>query len=137
MTELLFLWATDHVLGIIGDYILALPPLDLYDTFDQADADVGDILLHNINYPFLVISFVCIYALTKAKGLNKLLVIMLGAVTGVIVEFIGVEFFNLFLYKRWNTFFSFLFYLVVFHSNFFIYDKVHQYIDKKRQSLKS
>jgi hypothetical protein len=132
-SELLFIWAFDHMLSVTGDYLLALPPWDLYDTFDEADVDLVDILVHTIDYPGLVIIFVCIYALTKARGIRKVAIVLSGAFTGAVVEFIGVMYLHTFLYKRWNTFYSFLFYILVFSINLYIYDKVHQYVTEKRQ----
>lgn len=137
MAELIFIWAFDHMLSVTSDYLLALPPLDLYDTFDESDADLVDIWVHIIGYPGVVIVFVCIYALAKPKGIKKIALVLLGALTGAVIEFIGANYIHLYLYKRWNTFYSFLFYIGVFYINFFIYDKVHEYIDRKRHSFRS
>lgn len=126
-TECVFLWLFNLFYSSVGDYFLAMKPYDFYDTLDRDYGELMDIVLQNFAYPGLVFIFIYIYAKFKPAGIKKVLFILLSVTVGWIVETIGVKYFHLFTYKGWRSFYSFLFYIVVFTINFWIFDKVRKY----------
>jgi hypothetical protein len=62
---------------------------------------------------------------------SNLLYIILGAGILYGLEWIGVEFFNLFTYKTWKSWYSLVFYFPVMIINIIFYNKFHRYIKNK------
>lgn len=127
-TEIIAILLINLLYTTVGDYFLAMDPYDFYDTVDRDSGEIMDILLQNIVYPFTLLILMNYYAKNKP---NYLLYIIFG--TGLLfgLEWIGVEFFNLFTYKTWKPWYSLIFYFPVMTINIIFYNKFHGYIKKQ------
>ncbi len=112
----------------LGDYFLAMPPYDFYDTVDRNSGELMDIFLQNIVYPGTVLFMMNYYKKLKP---NKLVFIFVsaGVLTGL--EAIGVYFFHLFTYKTWELYYSIIFYFFVMISNVFFFEKLKTLINNR------
>jgi hypothetical protein len=116
-TELLLIFLFNTYFGDLGDYVLAMPPVDLYDTVDLNSGEFFDILLHAFVYPCTMYVLLHFYLLLNPK---KSFYIVLCAAILTFLEWISIHFFHLFTYKGWNLIFSFIFYLGVMTLNLLI-----------------
>jgi hypothetical protein len=127
-TEIIGILLFNLLYTTVGCYFLAMDPYDFYDTVDHDSGEIMDILLQNIVYPFTLLILMNYYAKNKP---SNLLYIILGAGILYGLEWIGVEFFNLFTYKTWKSWYSLVFYFPVMILNIIFYNKFHRYIKNK------
>jgi hypothetical protein len=113
----------------IGDYFLAMPPYDFYDTVDRNSGELTDIFLQNITYPGTVLLLMHIY---KVRNLNKVCFLLASTVLLSLLEAISVFCFHLFTYKTWEFYYSVLFYFFVMAVNLIFYEKLNAYLKKRR-----
>lgn len=116
----------------VGDYFLAMPPYDFYDTVDKNSGELTDLFLQNIVYPGVLLVFMHYY---KKLIPSKLLFILMGTFFLTILESISVYFFNLFKYKTWTIYYSMLFYLIVMVLNVVFFEKVSTYLRSRREQI--
>jgi hypothetical protein len=127
-TEIIGILLFNLLYSTVGDYFLAMKPYDFYDTVDHDSGEIMDVLLQNIVYPVTLLILMNYYAKNKP---NNLFYILVG--TGILygLEWIGVEFFNLFTYKSWKSWYSILFYFPVMILNISFYHTFHRYLKCK------
>ncbi|KUP09909.1 hypothetical protein Q73_00595 [Bacillus coahuilensis m2-6] len=114
----------------VGDYFLAMPPYDYYDTVDRNSGEFSDILLQNLVYPttlFILIHYYVRYTI------NKVGFIIGGTLILTMLEWVSVHYFNLFTYKQWNLGLSSLFYFGVMVLNILFYTLFHRYVRKQQK----
>ncbi|MEO2075914.1 MAG: hypothetical protein ABGX20_11135 [Bacillus sp. (in: firmicutes)] len=112
----------------LGDYFLAMPPYDFYDTIDNGSGELMDIFLQNLVYPGTLLFFMHVY---KSKKPQKwFFIILCTAILGTL-EWISVHF-HLFTYKTWSIYYSVLFYCFVMIVNVFYYEKLRKYLVQRR-----
>jgi hypothetical protein len=124
-TEIIGILLFNLLFTTVGDYFLAMEPYDFYDTVDRDSGEIMDVLLQNIVYPFTLLILMNYYAKNKP---NSLFYIIVGSGILFGLEWIGVEFFNLYTYKTWKAWYSFIFYISVMILNIIFYHKLHRYI---------
>ncbi|KAA0549911.1 hypothetical protein FZW96_00745 [Bacillus sp. BGMRC 2118] len=127
-TELIGVLLINLLYTTVGDYFLAIPPYDFYDTVDHNSGEFMDILLQNIVYPFSLL--IMMYFYVKYKP-NKLFYTLLCAVILFVLEWISIKYFHLFTLKSWKSWYSLFFYTPVVWINIIFYEKLHQYIIMK------
>ncbi|MGD6830850.1 hypothetical protein ACQCT5_01715 [Sutcliffiella halmapala] len=115
-------------LTTMGDYFLAMPPYDFYDTVDRNSGELMDIFLQNIVYPGTVLIIMHFY---KKTSPNKIVFILVGVVILSGLEAIGVYIFHLFTYKSWKFFYSIIFYFFVMTLNVFFFEKLKTILNKR------
>lgn len=119
-------------LTTVGDYFLAMPPYDFYDTVDHNSGEVTDIFLQNIVYPGTVL---CLMHFYNPKKLHKFLFILIC--TFILSALEGIStLFNLFTYKSWKFYYSILFYFTVMNINIIFVDQLTKYLTKRKNMSK-
>lgn len=131
LTESLCIFFFNLYLAFLGDYSLALPPYDLYDTVDRPTWELADIPIHFIVYPGSILYLMHWFKKTQTKALPFIIICTL-ILTGL--EAGSVYVFNLIQYKKWKLGYSLLFYFVVMIVNVFLYKKLAAFIEKRLAS---
>ncbi|MDR7235897.1 CBO0543 family protein [Neobacillus drentensis] len=126
-SELLLIFLFNIYFASLGDYVLAMKPIDLYDTVDLDSGELFDIPLHTVVYPGTIYIALQFYLLLNPKKLHY---IVFWGLLLTLLEWISVHFFHLFTYKGWNLLFSFLFYLVVITVNLILLTGVRKSFNK-------
>lgn len=116
----------------IGEYFLAMPPYDFYDTVDRNSGELTDIFLQTIVYPGTVLLFMHIY---KVRNWNKVFFLLASTALLSLLEAISVFCFHLFSYNTWEIYYSVLFYFFVMAVNMIFYEKLCAYLKKRRTVL--
>ncbi|MEW9054002.1 MAG: CBO0543 family protein [Neobacillus sp.] len=127
-TEIIAILLFNLLYTTVGDYFLAMEPYDFYDTVDRNSAELMDVLLQNIVYPFTLLIFMNYYAKNKP---NSLLFILVGSGILFGLEWVGMKFFNLYTFKTWKSWYSLVFYIPVMYLNVIYYQKFHRYIHQQ------
>ncbi|MBM6616678.1 CBO0543 family protein [Bacillus suaedaesalsae] len=127
-TELISIFLFNLQLATLGDYFLAMPPYDFYDTVDRNSGELMDIFLQNIIYPGTVLFLMSFY---NKKTTNKVLFILVSAAILGILEWIGIHLFHLFKYNTWKFYYSVAFYLLVMSLNVLFFDKLRKFLNSR------
>jgi hypothetical protein len=109
-------------MGIAVDHILAGPPLDLYDVLDSEKFELFDLILYFFVYgPYLYIVMFCYdkWFSEKSKRM-KFIFLFFIALLNVGLEFIAAKL-DVYMYKGWNLFDSFLVYLLAYLLNILLF----------------
>ncbi|SFB19568.1 MULTISPECIES: hypothetical protein [unclassified Bacillus (in: firmicutes)] len=128
-SELLLIFFLNIYLASLGDYILAMDPVDLYDTVDLNSGELFDIPLHMIIYPGTIYIALHFYLLIRPK---KSYYIVFWALLLTFLDWISTHFFHLYTYKGWNLRYSFLVYLVIMTVNLLLLTRVRKSFSKFR-----
>ncbi|WP_413306232.1 hypothetical protein AA0X95_05360 [Bacillus sp. 1P10SD] len=126
-SELILIFLFNIYFASIGDYVLAMDPVDLYDTVDLNSGELFDIPLHIVVYPGTIYIVLHSYLLLSPK---KSHFIVFWALLLSLLEWISTHFFHLYTYKGWNLIFSFLFYVVVITVNLLLLTGVRKSFSK-------
>lgn len=132
-TEFIAIFLLNLLFSIVGESFLAEPPLDFYDTADRSHAEIADIILQIFVYPPTILIAIQYYSHFKP---NKFIFIFICTLLLTFLEFISIEVFNLFQYKKWKLFYSFFFYLFVMTLNIAFYRRFHFAIKKSMEHQK-
>lgn len=130
LTEIICILLFNLQLTTIGDYYLAMPPYDFYDTVDRPSGELSDIALHSIIYPGSLLFLMHCF---KSWKTNVTLFIVSCAILLTVLEVISVYIFHLIVYKGWNIYYSSVFYLFVMVVNVIFYKKLSVFIKRKLQ----
>jgi hypothetical protein len=93
------------------DFILGVPPLDLYDVNDTNKYELLDMALYYLNAPFAYL-FVYFFDKWKISGLRIALYVSVWSIAATAYEALAV-YCHVFKYKGWNLAYSFVFYLAI------------------------
>jgi hypothetical protein len=128
-SEIICIYLLNLQMTTIGDYFLAMPPYDFYDTVDKNSGELTDIILQNIVYPGTILWLMHDY---KSKKRSKIKFIIITTVLLSVLEEISIRFFHLFVYKNWEFYYSAFFYLLVMIINVIYYEKLTVFLKKKK-----
>lgn len=117
----------------VGDYFLAMPPYDFYDTADRNSGELTDVFLQNIVYPGTVLFIMHWY---KRIPIPKFAFLILSVLLLSTLEGISVYFFHLFTYKSWKFYYSILMYLLTMTLNLIFYEKLHDFLQGRLSAAK-
>lgn len=117
----------------VGDYFLAMPPYDFYDTVDRNSGELTDVFLQNIVYPGTLLFIMHWY---KRIPVTKFVFIILGTLFLSTLEAISIYFFHLFTYKSWKFYYSVLFYLLTMVLNVLFFEKLQHFLKRRLSSAK-
>lgn len=118
-TEIIGISLLNLQLTTLGDYFLAMPPYDFYDTVDRNSGELMDIFLQNIVYPGTVLFIMHFY---KKRTINEVVFILISSLILSALESISVYFFHLFTFKSWEYYYSIIFYIFVMTTNVVFYE---------------
>lgn len=127
-TELICVFVFNLQLTTIGDYFLAMPPYDFYDTVDRNSGELMDIFLQNIIYPGTVLFIMNFYNIFAKK---KIIFILLSASILSSLEWIGVYLFHLYTYHSWKFYYSTFFYIFVITLNILFFNKLNNFLNSR------
>lgn len=130
LTEIVCLYVFNLLFATVGDRILAEPPFDFYDTLDYNHGELFDSILQLFVYPVPIL--IAIHFYRKFK-LSLLLYTFFCACFLVGLEWISVNYFNLFQYKEWKTSYSFLFYIFAVFANLLLSNSLKKVIEKRQK----
>jgi hypothetical protein len=134
-TEIICIYLFNLLLTTIGDYFLAMPPYDFYDTVDRNSGELADLFLQNIVYPGTLLIIIHLYKTFKP---NLILFIFLTGSLLTILETISVYVFHLYEFKTWKSYYSLIFYFFVIGINLLFYHRLDYYIfnrTKQREKI--
>ncbi|WP_026581409.1 CBO0543 family protein [Bacillus sp. J33] len=120
-SEVIAIYVFNAWFGTVGDSLFAGPPLDFYDTLDYAHGEFFDSVLQVFVYPIPIIVSIFFY---RKYNPNNLFYIVLWAGILCTLEWASETFFNLFQYKEWKLWYSFVFYMFVISVNLIFANKV-------------
>lgn len=129
LTEIVCIYVFNLLFATVGDRILAEPPLDLYDTLDYNYGEFFDSALQLFVYPVPILIGIHFYRKTKLS-LMLYTIFCAGVLAGL--EWISVHYFNLFQYKEWKTWYSFLFYYLAVWTNIQLSNLLKKVIEKRQ-----
>ncbi len=132
---ILFLLINSFI-GRTVDTALAIPPFDIYDSFDANKHELLDEITYSIVYP--IYGYVFYYFYDKFYLIPTWMNVLTWALMSTIFERISV-YFNVFHYHKWHIFYSFLVYILVYllHIKFYrLMTKQLNYTSKRVQSVR-
>ncbi|MFC5452328.1 hypothetical protein [Paenibacillus aestuarii] len=128
---IVFMMLFNVFIGQTVDYLIAVPPYDLYDVNDRPDYELFDFLLYFLLYPpsaYIVLYF---YSKWKIKGLYVIAYILGCALLTTGLEWIA-HFLHVFTYKGWKLVYSFPVYIGVYSFNILVLRLAQTYVQRKR-----
>jgi hypothetical protein len=132
LSSLIFIFLFNIYYASLGDYVLAVKPIDLYDTVDRDSGEIFDIPLHMLVYPGVIYIFQH-YFLWKQP--RKVPYYIICGLILTLLEWLSVHFFHLFLYKEWKLVFSIPFYIIVMVINLKLFLYVHYRFEKETKTF--
>jgi hypothetical protein len=118
-------------LGQTVDYILAVPPYDLYDINDSKQYELFDGILYFLLYPptaYLVIYF---YIKWRIKGVYIIAYIVGWALITTSLEWIATLF-GVFKYNGWKLIYSAPVYIAVYTLNILVLQFAQHFLPRKK-----
>ncbi|TVX98575.1 hypothetical protein [Paenibacillus cremeus] len=125
----IFMMLFNVFLGQTTDYILAVPPYDLYDVNDRPDYEIFDFILYFLLYPPAAYLVIYLYSKWTIKGLYIIPYIVGSAALSVGLESVA-HIFHVFTYKGWKLIYSFAVYHAVWSLNILMLHFVQSFIKK-------
>ncbi|MBD8069438.1 hypothetical protein [Bacillus sp. PS06] len=105
-------------IGQLYDVFLAIPPFDIYDSFDTTKYDLFDAVLYLIVYPLY--GYLFFYSFERFYRISAWIHVIAWAGASTFFEWVSL-YFNVFQYDNWHISYSFPVYLSVFTTHVFFY----------------
>lgn len=121
-------------LGQTVDYILAVPPYDLYDINDQKQYEIFDGILYFLLYPPTAYIVIYFYDKWRITGIFVFAYIIAWALITTGLEWIATVF-QVFKYNGWKLIFSFPVYIAVYGLNIMVLEFAQYFLRHKQNSL--
>jgi hypothetical protein len=116
--------------AMCADFLIGIPPIDLYDIGDKPQYEILDVVIYVFAYPPLVYFLVYLYERWKPEGWRLVGFILLFSV--VTAGFEGISLlFHVFTFKGWKFIYSPLVYIVVYVLDLFVYRATMHYLHKE------
>lgn len=122
-SEALTLFLYNVYVTSLFEFILAIKPIDLYDTLDRNYGEIYDFFLQAVTYPCTIFIFMHFFLTWK---MSKIPFILLGTATLVLMEWISEHYFSLFTYKGWKLIYSIPFYMFILTINVYFISWIHK-----------
>ncbi len=103
-------------LGQTTDFLIGVPPYDLYDANDRPKYEIMDFVLYFSSYPPVAYILLHFYDKWEVKGLRRILYIGGGAFLTMGLEWVA-ELAHVFKYKEWRLWYSLLVYIGIYTLN--------------------
>ncbi|RTE09087.1 hypothetical protein [Paenibacillus whitsoniae] len=129
--QTIFLVLFNLYLGKVGDYLLAIPPVDLYDANDTENYEIFDFLLYVAAYPPVVYIMLNVYDKWRLKGMRRVLYIAFFALLTMGLEWLALLA-HVFTYKGWHIGYSFFVYCAVYVLNVLVFHWVRRVIIREK-----
>jgi hypothetical protein len=97
-------------LGQTSDFLICVPPYDLYDVNDSPKYEIFDFLLYYFSYPPVVYIMLHFYDRWKLKGTRLILYIVGFSLTTTGLEWLA-KLAHVYKYKGWHLSYSFFVYI--------------------------
>jgi hypothetical protein len=129
-----FLLLFNVFLGQTVDYILAVPPYDLYDINDSKQYELFDGILYFLLYPPTAYIVIYFYARWRLKGVLVFAYLITWAFITTGLEWMAAVF-HVFTYNEWKLIFSFPTYIAVYGLNIMVFEFAQYFLRNKMTSL--
>jgi hypothetical protein len=134
---LIGLWLFNFYLGQTTDFAIAQgPPIDLYDYNDRPQYEWSDLFMYLFTYPPVALIVVWVYVRFRPKGWRFIVYLIAVALSTTGLEAVAWMC-NVYHYKGWNLFYSFLFYIVSSSLNIAFYRLIVRLLPQKTKSIES
>lgn len=130
LSEALVIVFLNIYFAVSGDHLLAVKPVDLYDTIDHDSGEMFDLMIHGFTYPATLYIFMHFYFVW---GISKIWFVPIGAAVLTILDWVSMQYFHLFTYKAWKIYYSYPFYILVLTLNL----NLHSWIRKRYRQERS
>ncbi len=128
--EILLIWTLNVYLVFTADMSLAVPPADLYDTMDIPEHEIFDFIIFFFGY-FPIAYFAMNYFKARTFSFKQIILfIVVCALLTTMLEWVAVKL-NVFTFKGWKSYLSFLIYLVVYSLNVLLFLYIKRKVPKK------
>jgi hypothetical protein len=124
-TEIIALYVFNVWFATVGDRILAEPPVDYYDTLDYPHGELFDSILQIGVYPVPIVIFFHFYQKYKP---GKAAYVLIYALILVMLEWISKNFFDVFHFKEWTSYYSYVFYCFALSVNLIFFGLIKIYL---------
>jgi hypothetical protein len=129
---LIGLWLFNYYLGQTVDFAIALgPPIDLYDYNDVPQYEWIDVVMHLFTYPAAELIVVWGYARFRPRGWWLAAYVVAVALVTTGSEAVAWMC-NVYHYKGWTLYYSFLFYIVSTALNIALYRLILRLLPQER-----
>lgn len=115
-TEISIVWIFNIYLATMADFILAIPPDDLYDINDSPKLEWFDLYVYATLYPGTAYILLTVYEMLKPQGRRMAAYLLGWALLTVGLEWTADRF-QLFHYTDWHLTYSFPVYVAVYAIN--------------------
>jgi hypothetical protein len=113
-----------------ADFIIGIPPIDLYDVGDMPKYEIIEVVIYAFAYPPMVYFLVYLYERWKPEGWRFVGFVLLFSVVTAGLEGLSVLF-HVFTYKGWALIYSPLVYIVVYVLDLLVYRATMHYLHKE------
>ncbi|WP_139488534.1 hypothetical protein [Brevibacillus dissolubilis] len=114
------------------DIVLAIPPFNIYDSFDTGKNDLFDFINYNGIYPLYGYMFFHFY--DRFNRLRDWAHVLIWAVFSTTAEWVSVQF-GVFTYIKWHILWSFLVYVVVYIIDILFYKWITKKLHYERKGV--
>ncbi|PMC35921.1 hypothetical protein CJ195_16820 [Bacillus sp. UMB0899] len=130
---ILFLLINSFI-GRTVDTTLAIPPFDIYDSFDANKHELFDEITYSIVYS--IYGYLFYYFYDKFHSIPSWVNVLAWTLLSTISERTSV-YFNVFQYQNWHLFYSFLVYILVYILHVIFYRLMTKQLNYSSERVKS
>lgn len=115
-STMVMIWMLNVMLAGTADFLIAAKPYDFYSLNDHPDSEWFDMVLYFLLYPPTAVLGLHIQQKWGYSMIKIMAMTFLWAGISVELEWIALHF-QVFTYKKWHLYYSFLVYMAVFPLN--------------------
>lgn len=111
-----YVFLFNYFLGVLVDFTIATPPLDLYDANDWPNYEWFDVILYLFCYPPAAYVVIYLYDRWSLRGMKLLTYLVVCALITTGLEWIS-DWVGVYHYKGWRLVYSFPVYIAAYWVN--------------------